>query len=51
MGNRTASDEHEELPGAGWVAQLVRVSSQYAKVSGLIPSQGTNRKQPMSATN
>ena len=27
--------------GSGWVAQLCRVSSQYAKVVGLIPSLGT----------
>ena len=35
--------------GPGQVAQLVRESSQNAKVSGLIPGQGTYEKQPMYA--
>ena len=35
------------LPGQ--VAQLVRALSQYAKVAGLIPRQGTYEKQPMNA--
>ena len=35
--------------GPGPVAQLVRVSSQYTKVVGLIPSQGTNKNQSMNA--
>ena len=34
-------------PGQG--AQLVRVSSQYAKVAGLIPSWGTDKNHPMNA--
>ena len=33
----------------GWVAQLVGVSSQCAKVAGLIPGQGTYKIQPMNA--
>ena len=33
----------------GWVAQLVRVLSQYAKVVGLISGQGTYKNQPMNA--
>ena len=31
------------------VAQLVRVSPQYAKVAGSIPGQGTYKYQPMNA--
>ena len=31
----------------GRVAPLVRALSQYANVAGLIPSQGTYKKQPM----
>ena len=34
-------------PGQG--AQLVSASFQYTKVRGSIPSQGTHKKQPMSA--
>ena len=37
------------LLGPGQVAQLVWVSSQYTKVAGLIPGQGTYRKQQMNA--
>ena len=33
----------------GQVAQLVTVSSQYAKVMGSIPGQGIYKKQPMNA--
>ena len=33
--------------GPGQIAQLVRALSQYAKVVGLIPGQGTYKKQPM----
>ena len=35
--------------GPGWLAQLVRALSRYTKVAGLIPGQGTHKKQPMSA--
>ena len=35
--------------GHGQVAQLVRVSSPYAKVASLIPSQDTYKKQQMNA--
>ena len=36
--------------GPGWVvAQLVRASAPYAKVAGLIPGQGTYKKQSMTA--
>ena len=35
--------------GPGWVAQLVRALSRYAKVVGLIPGQGTYRNQPVNA--
>ena len=28
-----------------WVAQLVRVSSEYAKVAGSLPGQGTYKKE------
>ena len=35
--------------GPGFLAQLVRVSSQYAKVTGLISIQGTYKMQPMNA--
>ena len=31
----------------GWVAQLVRASSQYTKVKGSIPRQGTYKNQPI----
>ena len=37
----------QEEPGQ--VAQLVSVSSQYAKVVDLIPDQGTCKKQPTNA--
>ena len=33
--------------GPGQVAHLVRASSLYAKVAGSIPSQGTDKNQPM----
>ena len=33
----------------GWVAQSVRASSQYAKVAGSIPGQGTYESQPTNA--
>ena len=33
--------------GPGWVAQLVRASSRYAKVAGLIPRQGRYKNQPV----
>ena len=33
----------------GWVAQLVRPSSWYAKVAGSFPSQGTYKNQPVNA--
>ena len=33
----------------GQLAQLVRVSSPYAKVVGSIPGQGTYKKQSMNA--
>ena len=33
--------------GPGWVAQLVRTSSRYAKAVGLIPGQGTYKNQPI----
>ena len=33
----------------GQVAQLVRMSPPYSKVAGLIPGQGTYKKQPMNA--
>ena len=36
--------------GPGWVAQLVRASSQYTKVAGSIPGQGTRKTQPMNAS-
>ena len=32
----------------GWVVQLVVVLSQYAKVAGSKPGQGTYKNQPMS---
>ena len=35
--------------GAGQVAQLVRASSRYTKVVGLIPSQDTYKVQPMNS--
>ena len=35
--------------GPGWLAQLLRVSSQYAEVVGSISSQGTYKNQPMNA--
>lgn len=31
----------------GWVAQLVKMSSQYTKVVGSFPCQGTYKNQPM----
>lgn len=34
-----------EIEGPGGVAQLVRASSRYSKVVGLIFSQGTDKKQ------
>ena len=37
------------LEGLGQVSQLVRASSQYTKVVGSIPYQGTYNKQPMNA--
>ena len=40
---------NQEALGLVWVAQLVRVLSQYTKVMGLIPSQGTYKNQPMNA--
>ena len=33
----------------GWVAQFIKTSSQYAKVVGSIPGQGTYKDQQMSA--
>ena len=36
--------------GRGLVAQLVRVSSQYAKVPGRIPGQGTYKTEPINAS-
>ena len=36
--------------GPGPVVQLVRVSSQYTKVAGSIPTQGTHRNQPVRAS-
>lgn len=36
-------------PGSDWVAQLVRVLSQYSKVVGSIPSQRTHKNKPMNA--
>ena len=38
--------KHQKNPG--WVAQLGRALSQYIKVAGLIPGQGTYKNQPMS---
>ena len=35
------------LSGPGGVAQLIRVSSQKAKVAGVISSQDTYKNQPM----
>ena len=35
--------------GPGRVSQLVRASSWYTKVAGLIPGQGTYKNQPVSA--
>ena len=35
------------MVGPGWVAQLVRMLSWYAKVVGSIPGQGTCKNQPM----
>ena len=35
--------------GPGRVTQLIRASSQYAKVVGLILTQGTHKNQPMNA--
>ena len=34
----------------GWVAQLVRASSQHTKAAGLIPVQGTHKTQLMNAS-
>lgn len=36
--------------GRGPVAQLVRVSSRYAKVPGRIPGQGTYKTEPINAS-
>ena len=33
----------------GWIAQLVRASSRYAKVADSVPGQGTYKNQPMNA--
>ena len=33
--------------GPGQIVQLVRASSQYTKVAGLIPGQSTSENQPM----
>ena len=35
--------------GPGCLAQLVRAPSQYAKVAGSVPGQGTCKSQPMKA--
>ena len=35
--------------GPGWVAQLIGVLSQHAKVAGSILDQGTYKNQPMNA--
>ena len=40
---------HEEHSSTGRGAQLVGVSSHYAKVAGSIPSQGTYKNQLMNA--
>ena len=40
---------NKEQKNSGQVAQLIRASSQYAKVMGLIPGKGTYKKQPMNA--
>ena len=33
----------------GWIAMLVRELSQFFKVAGLIPDQGTYKNQPRNA--
>ena len=42
-------DYQKQLAEPGWVTQLVRVSSQYAKVVGLTPRQGKQKNQPINA--
>ena len=42
--------DQEYLGRPGGVAQLVAVSSRYAKVAGLILGQGTYKNQPMDAS-
>ena len=44
----TGSEHFPEIPG--WVVQLVRAFSQYAKVVGLIPGQSTHKNQPVNAS-
>lgn len=34
----------------GWAARLVRASSQYSNIVGLIPSEDTYKNQPMDAS-
>ena len=38
---------NKTLTSPGWVAQLVRALSWYARVSGSIPGQGTCKTQPV----
>ena len=37
------------MSGSGWVAMLVRASSQFAKVVGSLSDQDTYKKEPMNA--
>ena len=39
------TDVKEILSCPGWVAQLVTMLSGYAKIAGLMPGQGTYKKQ------
>ena len=48
-GRELSYDMNKEQKNSGQVAQLIRASSQYAKVMGLIPGKGTYKKQPMNA--
>lgn len=45
--NYSFNNEEEENPG--WVAQLIKASSQYAKVADSNPSQVMYKNQPMNA--
>lgn len=40
-------NQNQINPGPGWVVQLVRGSSQYDKIVGLIPYKGTYKSQLM----